>query len=87
MSRFFRWLRRNAELALVADAQEQLARKYRGPRTTGAPAEHPDYFWRAIFVPVYRRLPWQVRQRIMRAMPGSHRGWSRSTGRRTKRTV
>lgn len=78
MSRFFLWLRSNAEQALVAAAQEDLLRKYRGPRASDAQRAPggPNFFWRSIFVPVYRLLPWGVRRRIMQAMPGSHRGWS-----------
>lgn len=30
-------------------------------------------FWRRVYVPVYRRIPWSVRRRLIVAMPGSHR--------------
>lgn len=77
MSRFFRWLRSNSERALLAAAQEDMVAKYRGVRTGSRAPGGPAWFWRAVFVPVYRRLPWGLRRRIMQAMPGSHRGWSR----------
>lgn len=39
----------------------------RGPKTL------KDHFWRQIFAPTYRLLPWSIRKRIIQAMPGSHR--------------
>jgi hypothetical protein len=30
-------------------------------------------FWKYLFVPIYRRLPWKVKHFIILAMPGSHR--------------
>jgi hypothetical protein len=34
-------------------------------------------FWKHLFVPIYRRLPWKVKHFIILAMPGSHRRrWS-----------
>lgn len=73
---FFEWLRRNSERYLLEDAQREMARKYRGqepPRAGGGPGA---VFWRRVYVPVYRRLPWGVRRALIMAMPGSHRrGW------------
>lgn len=69
------WLRRRAEDALLEAAQEEMARRaerrfrpiHRGPA---------GIFWRRVFVPVYRLLPWRFRWWVMRALPGSHRrGW------------
>lgn len=67
------WLRQRSELALREAAEEELARKYLrrgGPVRRRGPA---DLFWRNVFVPLYRQLPWKVRQNLMAAMPGSHR--------------
>jgi hypothetical protein len=69
---FFGWLRSNSEHYLLVAAHRKLA------RTQGAPAPRPPHglkevFWLRIFAPVYAALPWAVRRRIMRAMPGSHR--------------
>jgi hypothetical protein len=67
-----RWLRSRSEHFLLIAAQEQLAREYqtRPPRPPHGPAE---LFWRRIFAPGYRMLPWSVRHKILLAMPGSHR--------------
>ncbi|CAN5181860.1 hypothetical protein BH20ACT9_BH20ACT9_11380 [soil metagenome] len=67
------WLRRNSERSLMDAAEEDLARRYLG---RGGPAGRQGpatLFWRRVFVPVYRALPWGVRQTALRAMPGSHR--------------
>ena len=52
-------------------AQEKVAAKYRvtpPPRPRGM-----DLFWRRVYVPAYRALPWAVRSAVMRRLPGSHR--------------
>jgi hypothetical protein len=69
---FFRWLRANSEHYLLVAAHRRLA------RANGGPAPRPprgirEIFWLRVFAPVYAALPWAVRSRIMRAMPGSHR--------------
>jgi len=72
MASFFGWLRENSEHYLLVAAHQKLA------RTQGAPAPRPrhgakEIFWLRVFAPVYAALPWPLRNRIMRAMPGSHR--------------
>jgi hypothetical protein len=69
---FFQWLRENSEHYLLVAAHETLAKEQ------GAPPPRPpkgvkEIFWRRVFAPTYRALPWSVRSTIMRAMPGSHR--------------
>lgn len=74
---FFQWVRSNSEHYLLEAAQREMALKYLGreprqPEGGGVEA----LFWRRIFVPIYRRIPWGVRRTIMMAMPGSHkRAW------------
>lgn len=69
---FFQWLRRNSEHYLMIAAHEQLAQQYSG-RAPRPPRSLKELFWLRLFVPIYRALPWLVRQRIMQSMPGSHR--------------
>jgi hypothetical protein len=69
---FFQWLRRNSEHYLMIAAHEQVARQYSG-RAPRPPRGLKELFWLRLFVPIYRALPWLVRQRIMQSMPGSHR--------------
>ena len=70
---FARWLRTNSEHYLMVSAQARVARRHEGanrPRTAHSPRE---WFWRGLFAPIYRLLPWALRRRIMAMMPGSHR--------------
>jgi hypothetical protein len=72
ISGFSGWLRSNAEHYLLVDAHRKLADR------TGSPAPRPprgakEIFWLKIFAPLYSLLPWPLRHKIMRAMPGSHR--------------
>lgn len=69
---FSGWLRKNSEHYLLVDAQKQMAAKYRlNPPTP--PRGVRDRFWRQVFTPVYRVLPWSLRNRIIQSLPGSHR--------------
>jgi hypothetical protein len=73
---FSRWLRSNSEAYLLLDAQRRMAEKYGRP---GPPPPHgtKEMFWRRMFVPVYRRVPWRFRRFTIGLMPGSHRQqWS-----------
>ena len=70
---FFEWLRANSEEHLLAASQRDMAGRYGLP----APSRGGSAFWRHIFTPVYRLLPWRLRRSIMVAMPGSHRRWMR----------
>jgi len=74
MASFTRWLRENAQDYLLRDAQVRVARAHGRP----PPPVRGSLFWRRIFVPTYRLLPWALRRRVMAAMPGSHRkNWSK----------
>jgi hypothetical protein len=79
VSSVFEWLRRNSEHYLVEAAQADMARRYLGsvpdpPDPPGPPGRRfAAVFWRRVYVPVYRRVPWPVRRLIIVAMPGSHR--------------
>ncbi len=70
---FSQWLRTNSEHYLLHDAHDRLSREY-GWQPPPAEGHRPgQLFWSRVFVPVYRVLPWPMRQRVMRMMPGSHR--------------
>ena len=69
---FSRWLRSNSEHYLLVAAHTKIARAQGGPVPRG-PHGLKDLFWLKVFAPTYAVLPWSVRSRIMRAMPGSHR--------------
>ena len=70
-------LRAQAEHHLRVAAMEDLRGRY--PAGTTAPYhEHGGLLWRYGFVPLYRRLPWEVKERAMHAlgMTAERSGWT-----------
>ena len=67
-----RWLRRNAEHYLLVAAQDRVGERY-GVLRPRPPAGVTELVWLRMFAPVYAHLPWRLRSRVLRAMPGSHR--------------
>lgn len=70
-------LRSRAEHHLRVAAMEDLRARYPGG-TTAPYRERGDLLWRRVFVPLYRRLPWEVKERAMHAlrMTAEHSGWT-----------
>ena len=78
---FAQWLRSNSEHYLAIDAQQRVGARYgaRMPEKARGPRE---IFWRHVFTPAYRLLPWGLRRRVIGALPGSHRKeWPVRSGR------
>jgi hypothetical protein len=70
-----RQLRERSEYVLRLAAMEELRRRHPGATTRPAlPRGGP--FWRWLFVPLYRRVPWHVKARAMRALGMTASGWS-----------
>jgi hypothetical protein len=70
-------LRAHAEHHLRVAAMEEL--RARHPAGTTAPYhERGELFWRRVFVPMYRRVPWSVKERAMRTlrMTAASSGWT-----------
>ena len=70
---FAEWLRVNSQHYLLEASEREMAEKYLGaapPLMGGGPQA---LFWRRVFVPVYRLVPWSWRRWMMQMMPGSHR--------------
>jgi hypothetical protein len=70
-------LREQAEHHLRVAAMEDLRRRH--PQATTAPHRpRGAYFWRLVFVPLYRRVPWEAKQKAMRAlrMTAESNGWT-----------
>lgn len=70
-------LREHAEHHLRVAAMEELRRRY--PAGTTAPyRERGALLWRWMFVPLYRRVPWSVKERAMHAlrMTAESSGWT-----------
>ncbi len=70
---FAEWLRVNSQRYLLEASEREMAQRYLGetpPLRGGGPGA---CFWRRVFVPAYRMVPWNVRRSLMQMMPGSHR--------------
>jgi hypothetical protein len=77
VSRAQQRLREQAELHLRLAAMDDLRRDH--PGVTSAPHRPSGgAFWRYVFVPVYRRLPWETKERAMHAlkMTAEDHGWT-----------
>jgi hypothetical protein len=69
-----RQLRTRSEHVLRLAAMENVARRY--PRRT-VPSALSDEgpFWRLVFVPLYRRVPWEFKRDAMRKLKMTAQGW------------
>jgi hypothetical protein len=69
-----RHLRDRSEHYLLLDAARRLGGGMPG---TVAPFEGRDgLFWRRVFVPLYRRVPWEFKRRAMQSMGMTADGWT-----------
>ena len=70
-------LRDRAEHHLRLDAERRL--RHDLPSTVEPYRDRGERFWRLLFVPLYRRVPWNVKQSVMRAARMTARGWTPPT--------
>lgn len=69
-----RSLRKRSEYHLRLAVLRELGR---GQPSTVEPYRPPGgLFWRMLFVPVYRRLPWQAKERAMNGLGMTAKGWT-----------
>ena len=70
-------LRDRAEMHLRLAAMDDMRRANPGV-TTEPHRPGGGAFWRYMFVPLYRRVPWETKQRAMRAlrMTAENHGWT-----------
>lgn len=73
MIRFFMWLRLNSQKYLLEAVQKDLAQQELSRPGPVGRMTPEVFFWKRVFVPLYRRLPWAVKHKIILTMPGSHR--------------
>jgi hypothetical protein len=67
-------LRERSEYFLRIAAMEDQRRAH--PASTAPPAlPRGGFLWRRLFVPLYRRVPWHVKARAMRALRMTASGW------------
>ena len=69
-----RRLRERAEYYLIQDSMRRLGKGVPG---TAEPVKRTDgLFWRYVFVPLYRRVPWRVKQRAIERLRMTAKGWT-----------
>jgi hypothetical protein len=73
MSAFKRTLRDRSEHYLMQAAVRKLGSGV--PGTVAPYRERSGLLWRWLFVPLYRRVPWAVKARAMRALRMTATGW------------
>ena len=69
-----RRLRARSEHALRLVAMENIARRYPARTVRSVPSAE-GLFWRFVFVPLYRRVPWEFKARAMRKLKMTAQGW------------
>ena len=69
-----RRLRARSEHVLRVAAMEDVARRYPSRTVKSALADEGP-FWRFVFVPLYRRVPWEFKAGAMRKLKMTAQGW------------
>ena len=69
-----RRLRERSEHVLRLAAMEDVAQRYPG-RTVPSALSTGGPFWRLVFVPLYRRVPWEFKRNAMRTLKMTAQGW------------
>jgi hypothetical protein len=67
-------LRKRAEYSLRVAAMDDVGRRYPG-RVAKSALPRVGVFWRYVFVPLFRAVPWSFRQKAMRALRMTAQGW------------
>jgi hypothetical protein len=67
-------LRKRSEHYLLLDAAERLGKGV--PGTVEPYHGREGRFWRQVFVPLYRRVPWPYKRRAMDALRMTASGWT-----------
>jgi hypothetical protein len=74
LSELKRRLRQRSEYALRLAALRDVGRRY-PDRTTSSALAPVGPFWRFLFVPLFRRVPWPYKRQAMRTFRMTARGW------------
>jgi hypothetical protein len=69
-----RILRERSEYVLRQAAMEDVGRRY-PERVSKSALPQLGPFWRYVFVPLYRRVPWEVKASAMRRLKMTAQGW------------
>jgi hypothetical protein len=67
-------LREHSEYVLRLAAMEDVGRRY-PDKVTKSALPRENIFWRYMFVPLYRRVPWSFKRDAMRKLKMTAQGW------------
>jgi hypothetical protein len=73
LDRIRRRLRERSEHYLMVAAMREVGSG--APGTVRRYGERGGWLWRFLFVPLYRRVPWEVKRRAMGALRMTASGW------------
>ncbi|GBD39656.1 MAG: hypothetical protein KatS3mg078_0321 [Deltaproteobacteria bacterium] len=79
---FGEWLRKNAEKYLMEAAADEMRKLY--PGMCAEPYREKGFshfFWRKVFVPLYLKIPWSIRKKIILLTsypPGKRPSWKKT---------
>jgi len=74
MSELQRRLRERSEHYLLQESVRRLGKGV--PGTTPAYRQTDGLFWRFVFVPLYKRVPWSVKKQAMERLQMTAKGWT-----------
>ena len=70
-----RMLRERSEYELRMAAMEDVGRRFPDATVRKAASPRGGVFWRFVFVPLYRRVPWHVKHQAMQRLRMTSQGW------------
>ena len=70
-----RVLRERSEYELRVAAMENVGRRFPGSTVRTRAMPRGSLFWRLVFVPLYRRVPWEVKHRAMQRLRMTSQGF------------
>ena len=70
-----RTLRERSEYELRMAAMEDVGRRYPDASVRRAAGPRGGPLWSLVFVPLYRRVPWEVKHRAMERLRMTSQGW------------
>jgi hypothetical protein len=73
---WLRALRERSEYELRLSAMEDVGRRFPEALVRKAAMPRGGPFWRLVFVPLYRRVPWHVKHRAMQRLRMTSQGWN-----------
>jgi hypothetical protein len=74
LTEIHQWVRERSEYGLRLAAMEDIGRRY-PDRVSKSALPEVGAFWRYVFVPLFRRVPWSFKHKAMSALRMTARNW------------